>query len=129
MTEHSEYSKEEGTLAWLEAERTRARRLRKIGYAAWTVTFVVLALYAVIVGIQATRVIRDGVQLHLVFSPKGLDVLLHTIGPLLVVVGVTALLIAALSTIGIFVRMRTATLAEIQLRLAALERSLTREED
>jgi len=31
------------------------------------------------------------------------------------------LLIAALSTVGVFLRQRTASLAEIQLRLAALE--------
>jgi len=35
-------------------------------------------------------------------------------------------LIATLSTIGIFLRLRTASLIEIQLRLAALEEILTR---
>jgi uncharacterized membrane protein len=38
-----------------------------------------------------------------------------------VVVGVLGLLVAILSTVGIFLRLRTASLSEIQLRLAALE--------
>ena len=41
--------------------------------------------------------------------------------PLVYVVGLVSLLIAVLSTIGVFIRSRTATLGEIQLRLAALE--------
>lgn len=41
--------------------------------------------------------------------------------PLVVVLGTISLLIATLSTVGIFFRLRTASLAEIQLRLAALE--------
>jgi hypothetical protein len=39
------------------------------------------------------------------------------------------LVVATLSTIGIFLRMRTATLSEIQLRLAALESMLAAEPD
>jgi hypothetical protein len=41
-----------------------------------------------------------------------------------VVLGVLSLLIAVLSTVGIFLRLRTASLTEIQLRLAALEQVL-----
>jgi hypothetical protein len=44
----------------------------------------------------------------------------------LIVLGALAVLIATLSTIGIFLRLRTASLIEIQLRLAALEEILTR---
>lgn len=127
MTGRSEYSKQEDTLAWLEAERERAKKLHTIGYAAWVVTFVVLALYAVFVGVQAFVLVSNAG--HHLFSVMAFTALVRTIAPLLVVVGVTALLVAVLSTIGIFVRIRTASLAEIQLRLAALERALTREED
>jgi hypothetical protein len=38
-------------------------------------------------------------------------------------------LIATLSTIGIFLRLRTSSLAEIQLRLAALEAMLSSPQD
>ncbi|HEY2164790.1 MAG TPA: hypothetical protein VGH04_12400, partial [Gemmatimonadaceae bacterium] len=44
--------------------------------------------------------------------------------PLVAVVGVLAVLIATLSTVGVFLRLRTASLAEIQLRLANLEEML-----
>jgi hypothetical protein len=127
MTGQSGYSTQEDTFAWLEAEQKRAGKLRSIGYTAWIVTFVVIALYAVMVGIQAVTLIGQGGQE--VFSLMGLTMLVGMITPLLVVVGVTALLIAVLSTIGVFVRVRTASLAEIQLRLAALEHALTRQED
>ncbi len=49
--------------------------------------------------------------------------------PFIMVLGVVALLIAVLSTVGIFLRMRTTTLSEIQLRLAALERMLAAKGD
>jgi hypothetical protein len=133
MTERSEYSKQEDALAWLETEQKRAGKLRIIGYAAWVVTFVVLALYAVIVGYNVMVGYKAmafvGQAGHGGLNFLGLSVLVKAITPLLVVVGVTAMLVAVLSTIGIFVRTRTASLAEIQLRLAALERALTREED
>jgi hypothetical protein len=127
MTGRSEYSTQEDTLVWLEAEQKRAGKLRTIGYSAWIVTFMVIALYAVMVGVQAVTLIGQGGQE--VFSLMGLTMLVNMIAPLLVVVGVTALLIAVLSTIGVFVRIRTASLAEIQLRLAALEHALTRQDD
>lgn len=127
MTGQSGYSTQEDTLAWLESEQKRADKLRSIGYAAWIVTFVVIALYAVMVGIQAVTLIGQGGQE--VLSLLGLTMLMNMIAPLLVVVGVTALLIAILSTIGMFVRIRTASLAEIQLRLAALEQVLTGQDD
>lgn len=41
--------------------------------------------------------------------------------PLIAVVGVLSLLIATPSTVGVFLRLSTASLAGIQLRLAALE--------
>ena len=47
-------------------------------------------------------------------------------GLFFIVLGVLSVLIATLSTVGMFLRQRTASLAEIQLRLAALEELLTR---
>ena len=41
--------------------------------------------------------------------------------PTVAVLGILSLLVATLSTVGIFLRLRTASLSEIQLRLAALE--------
>jgi hypothetical protein len=47
--------------------------------------------------------------------------------PVVTVVGVLSLLIAVLSTVGIFLRLRTASLGEIRLRLGALEDMLRQE--
>lgn len=44
--------------------------------------------------------------------------------PLIAVTGVLSVLIATVSTVGVFLRLRTASLAEIQVRLAALEQML-----
>jgi len=49
--------------------------------------------------------------------------------PLITVLGYLSLLIATLSTVDIFFRMRTASLAEIQLRLATLEDMLASQPD
>ena len=51
------------------------------------------------------------------------DVLALTM-PLIAVTGVLSVLIATVSTVGVFLRLRTASLAEIQVRLAALEQML-----
>jgi hypothetical protein len=46
---------------------------------------------------------------------------ISTLMPLVAVIGFVSLLVAVLSTVGVFLRLRTASLSEIQLRLAALE--------
>jgi hypothetical protein len=48
--------------------------------------------------------------------------------PFITVVGIFSFLVAVLSTIGMFLRFRTASLAEIQTRLAAMEKMLTSEQ-
>ena len=48
--------------------------------------------------------------------------------PIVIVLMILSTLIATLSTVGIFLRLRTASLQEIQLRLAALEAMLTRDD-
>jgi hypothetical protein len=45
--------------------------------------------------------------------------------PFVWVLGAISLLVAVLSTVGIFLRFRAASLAEIRLRLAAVEQMLT----
>jgi hypothetical protein len=45
----------------------------------------------------------------------------------MVALGVLALLVASLTTVGVFLRFRTAALGEIQLRLTTLESLLTSE--
>jgi len=109
------------TDAWalVETERRRDRSLRQLCSAAWGVTVLVVLAYALIVGVQLAHVMR----LRAVGAASS-DMVYATAMPLLIVLGVLSLLVATLSTVGIFLRLRTASLTEIQLRLSALEEML-----
>ena len=117
-------SASEQAWAMIDQEKRRERFLRRINAAAWTLTFVVVAVFGVISIWQLIEL------LHSPMFGGGLlptsSLLFAALYPLLVVLGVLSVLIATLSTIGIFLRLRTASLIEIQLRLAALEELLTR---
>ena len=107
--------------AWavVETEKRRDRALRRVSIAAWAATFVVVAVFAVIVAMHVSL----NWSLSTVGAMDRRDVLDAAI-PLVVVLGVLSLLIAVLATVGIFLRHRTASLTEIQLRLAMLEEML-----
>lgn len=110
------------TEAWaiIEQERRRDRLIRRVSVIAWTTTLVILLFFAVIIGVQVAQTAK--------LSEAGAvawTAVFWSAMPLVVVLGIISLLIATLSTIGIFLRLRTASLAEIQLRLAALEGMLT----
>ena len=83
----------------IENERRRDRLIRRVSITAWSITFFFVAILAVLVCMQVV----DAAM------------------PLVIVLGLLSVLVATLSTIGIFLRLRTASLTEIQLRLAALE--------
>jgi hypothetical protein len=117
-------SASEQAWALIDQEKRRERTLRRINIAAWTVTFMAVAVFGVI---SIWRVV-DLMNSPL-FGGAGLfptSAFFGALSPLLMVLGGLAVLIATLSTIGIFLRLRTASLIEIQLRLAALEELLTR---
>jgi hypothetical protein len=102
--------------ALVEVEQRRDRTLRRLSIGAWAATFAVAAVFAVIVAMR--------VSLMWSLSAVGaLDrrAVFEAATPLVLVVGVLSLLVAVLATVGIFLRLRTASLAEIRLRLAALE--------
>lgn len=108
----------------IRRENRRDTLLRWVSFAAWTVTLALLIVYAAMVASEVARIDR----LVTVGAAAQQDVFEATI-PLIAVVGTVMLVVATLSTIGIFLRMRTATLSEIQLRLAALESMLAAEPD
>ena len=100
----------------IEGERRRDRFLRRVTVTAWTITFVLVAIMAVLVCMQIFEMARAALLGALPWmSVIGLAM------PLVIVLGVLSVLVATLSTIGMFLRMRTASFTEIQLRLAALE--------
>lgn len=112
--------------AWsmIEKEKRRDRVIRRVSIVAWTVTFLIALVFTVMVGSQVAGMMRlasvGAVSWGAVFGVAM---------PLIIILGFLSLLIATLSTVGIFLRLRTASLAEIQLRLAALEEVLAARAD
>ena len=104
----------------IEAERRRDRLLRHVAVSAWIITLVFVNALAVLVSFQVAQMARAAMV--------GAVPWVSVIGiamPLIIVLGILSVLVASLSTIGMFLRMRTASLTEIQLRLAALETMIT----
>jgi hypothetical protein len=104
----------------IERERDRDRLIRRVSIAAWSITLVIVLLLVGANAYQASRMylLVGGGRIGLISA-------LAAAQNTLVVLGALAVLIGTLTTIGIFLRLRTASLHEIQLRLAALEETLT----
>ncbi len=110
--------------AWalIDQEKRRDRTLRRVSTVALIIVFIIVLLIAMMVGIQVSSMMRA--------FAAGMVPIMSVIGasmPLVIVLGLLSVLVATLSTVGIFLRMRTASLSEIQLRLAALEDMLAGE--
>ena len=106
----------------IDVDVKRDRLVRGVTILSWVVTFLVLIGFAVVVGQDASRALtlaRAGMVRE--------QEVLKTLIPLFVVVGTTSLLMALVSTAALFLRQRTASLADIQLRLATLETLLASE--
>ena len=112
--------------AWarVDEEKRRDRTLRRVSIAAWALTFIVVAVFAVIVAMRVSL-------MWSLSSVGALDrrAVFEAATPIVLVVGVLSLLVAVLATVGIFLRLRTASLAEIRLRLAAIEAMLAGQGD
>jgi hypothetical protein len=100
----------------IEIEKRRDRVLRRVTVSAWTVTLVLVLVLAAMVGAQVVQMARGALVGALPWTS-----VIGVAMPLVIVLGILSVLVAALSTIGMFLRMRTASLTEIQLRLGALE--------
>jgi len=105
----------------IERDKRLDRMIRRVCAAAWGVTLAATGCYAVLVGREVIHVL----QLRNVGGATD-QAVMAAATPLVIAVGVLSLLVAALSTVGVFLRFRTAALGEIQLRLALLEEMLTR---
>ena len=105
---------------FIEAEKDRDQTLQRISTGAWILTFVALLFTAVGVGFNvwwaAAAFLRGQV---------GMDVIFREAMPFVWIVGAISLLVAVLSTAGVLLRFRAASLDEIRLRLAAVEQMLT----
>jgi putative flippase GtrA len=104
--------------AWtlIEEEKNRDRKLQRIAKTAWAITLTVVVLYGVLTAIQVWEMMRSFLGGLL---PMSTAVAMAT--PFLIALGIMSVLVATVTTIGTFMRLRTTSLHEIQLRLAALE--------
>jgi hypothetical protein len=100
-------------------ERRRDRIVRRVSVVAWAATVVTVLIFGSIVVLRMIHV----AQLVAVGAVR-YEALWHSAVPLIAVLGVLSLIVAVLATVAMFLRLRTATLVEIQLRLAALEAML-----
>jgi hypothetical protein len=112
--------------AWeiVEREKRIDGFIRRLSIGAWGVTLVVVLAFAGMTGLQVFEMVQAARQEHVPWSTVAASAI-----PFFVIMGGLAVLIATLSTIAMFLRLRTSSLAEIQLRLAALEDMLTSQPD
>ena len=104
----------------IEAEKGRDRTLKRISTGAWILTFVALLFTAVGVGFNVWWAAEAFLR-----GQAGMDVIFREAMPFVWIVGAVSLLVAVLSTVGVLLRFRAASLDEIRLRLAAVEQMLT----
>ena len=107
----------------MQIEASRDRLVKRVSIAAWGVTLLVVLMFGGIIGVRVARMI-ELYQLGV----ADMNSVQASFIPLLGVVGVTSLLLALVSTAAVFMRFRTASLGDIQLRLASLETALAGDE-
>jgi hypothetical protein len=109
--------------AAIDDEKRRDKFIRRVCKSAWIVTIVVVLLLGAIYGVLIAQMIKlMGVGAATWLAVAGAATRVF------IVIGILSVLVATLSTVGIFLRMRTTSLTEIQLRLAALEEMVSTRE-
>src|SRR5690348_9632047 len=103
----------------IDAEKRRDRFIRRVSVVAWSATLLLAVLMVIPEAAAVVQFIHAALRNDLPWMTVFSAAL-----PGIVVLGVLSVLIATLSTVAMFFRLRTASLAEIQLRLAALEEML-----
>ena len=117
----------ESVMDRIDEEHRRDVFIRRVAKIAWGVTVVIVLILVALTTVQMVNMAP-----LLRFQAGGGPAIAAILGlamPLVFVLGALSVLVATLCTIGMFLRMRTASLQEIQLRLAALEQILMRDEN
>ena len=104
--------------AWevIENEKERNRLLARASVIAWSIALGVAAIYAILSVVE----IVDFAKFDLGRGLSIIDVF-PLARPIVAALGAMILVIAVLGSAALFLRMRTVSLNELQLRLAALE--------
>jgi hypothetical protein len=100
----------------IETEKRRDKLVRKVSVAAWSVTGGAVLVFGGVTAVQVWQIAR-----HAAAGTVPWEIVFRSAIPFVAVIGTLSLLVAVLSTVGIFLRLRTASLSEIQMRLAGLE--------
>lgn len=115
MTKMNEQSKD-AIWEMIDREKKKDVFVKRVSKIGWTGTVVMLLFFLTITLIDLSRMV--GLYGQGVVSRQSV---INTVVPFAIVLGGLCLIIAILSTIGVFLRMRTTSLLEIQQRLANLE--------
>jgi|GEM_PF-1758838 len=100
----------------VEREKQKDKRVQRVSTIAWSVTGLSILFYGSIVlqqFLQYQRMVDSGRM------PSGSEWAVLT--PLVGVIGLVALFVAILATVGMFFRLRTSSLEELKVRLTSLE--------
>ena len=100
----------------VENERRRDRFIRRVNIIAWSISLSLILVIAILVVLSVSQFVGPAVKGEVPWM-----ILIGSAMPLIDVLWKLSLLIATLSTVALFIRLRTSSLVEIQLRLAALE--------
>lgn len=122
MTAHPD-SPTNSVLGRIEEERRRDRFVRRVAFVSWGTAGLIAAVLAILTALQIPAILPTA---RMAGGP-GMMILVGVAMPFILFAGALSMLGGTLATIGIFMRMRSASLEEIQLRLATLEELLTRD--
>jgi len=100
----------------IEQEKRRDKLVRRVSVTAWSVTGGAVLVFGGVTAVEVWRMVQLASE-----DVAPWAVVFERAMPFVAVIGILSLLIAVLSTVGIFLRLRTASLSEIQMRLAGLE--------
>ena len=98
--------------------------IKRISRVTWGLTFLLLGVYLVYT--------LQNVQLMMQRYKAGVasyEMVTDSVTPFFITFGTIVLVVAILSTVGVFLRLRTASLLEIQQRLSHLENMFMAEKD
>lgn len=103
----------------IEEEKRFDRFIKRVSVAAWSVTFALVVILVLAEAVTVVQLIRAALAETLPWMS-----VLGALLPGVVILGIASILIAIVATVGMFFRQRSASLAEIQARLAALEEAV-----
>ena len=108
----------------IDKEHRIDRMIKRISRVTWGRTFLLLGVYLVYT--------LQNVQLMMQRYKAGVasyEMVTDSVTPFFITFGTIVLVVAILSTVGVFLRLRTASLLEIQQRLSHLENMFMAEKD